>query len=354
MLRSDRSLLRQASMPHPPGLLNGMVREGQFGIIDAHARSRTLRQPASDLKAMVPLHDRTFPQKLLFQRPLALGGSNMDGRPTIESGNLRTFSCDRHLGSRGRDGHRTTQIAEPSSRLLSGQIRQRAASRGGAPVFNSRFPKQERRMAAGEKPLVYLVDDEETIRRSAGFMLRTSGFRVKSYKSGGDFLREAHSLEPGCVLLDIRMPGMDGLEVLRAMRESGSPLPVIIMTGDGEAGFAVDAMRAGAIDFIEKPFAKSDLLSALEVGRSRLQEKTADTSQSDDAHAALRRLTRRELHILKGLAQGLPNGTIADDLGISRRRVEFHRAQLMKKLGTRTLSQTLRAAFAAGLGDQEP
>lgn len=209
-------------------------------------------------------------------------------------------------------------------------------------------------MAAGEKPLVYLVDDEETIRRSAGFMLRTSGFRVKSYKSGGDFLREAHSLEPGCVLLDIRMPGMDGLEVLRAMRESGSPLPVIIMTGDGEAGFAVDAMRAGAIDFIEKPFAKSDLLSALEVGRSRLQEKTADTSQSDDAHAALRRLTRRELHILKGLAQGLPNGTIADDLGISRRRVEFHRAQLMKKLGTRTLSQTLRAAFAAGLGDQEP
>jgi two-component system response regulator FixJ len=195
--------------------------------------------------------------------------------------------------------------------------------------------------------LVHLVDDDEAIRRSAGFMLKTSGFHVRTYESGVELLKTASNLEPGCILLDIRMPGMDGLEVQSALRDKGVGLPVVIMTGHGDVGLAVQAMKAGAVDFIEKPFEKAVLMSAIEQAMERLKRASADRSHADEAGVRLQVLTPREREVLDGLAKGLPNKTIAYDLGISPRTVEIHRANLMTKLGVRSLSEALRIAFAA-------
>jgi two-component system response regulator FixJ len=202
-------------------------------------------------------------------------------------------------------------------------------------------------MSDEELRLVHLVDDDEAIRRSVGFMLKTSGFQVRTYESGVDFLKSATNLDPGCILLDIRMPGMDGLEVLGALRAKGVSLPVIIMTGHGDVSLAVQAMKAGALDFIEKPFEKAVLLSAIEHGIERLKRSAADVDRADEAAVKLQALTPRERDVLDGLAKGLPNKTIAYDLGISPRTVEIHRANLMTKLGVRSLSEALRIAFAA-------
>lgn len=194
---------------------------------------------------------------------------------------------------------------------------------------------------------VHLVDDDDAIRRSASFMLKTSGFQVQSYESGVDLLKNAGSLRQGCILLDIRMPGMDGLEVQQALREKGVALPVIIMTGHGDVTLAVKAMKAGAVDFIEKPFEKAVLLSSLDLGLERLKQSEVDRGRTKDAAVRLKVLTPREREVLDGLAKGLPNKTIAYDLDISPRTVEIHRANLMTKLGVRSLSEALRIVFAA-------
>lgn len=195
--------------------------------------------------------------------------------------------------------------------------------------------------------LVHLVDDDEAIRRSVGFMLKTSGFHVRTYESGVELMKASPNLEPGCILLDIRMPGMDGLEVQKALRDKGVTLPVIIMTGHGDVSLAVQAMKAGAVDFIEKPFEKAVLLSAIDHGVDRLKRSATSRDRADDAAVRLQALTAREREVLDGLAKGLPNKTIAYDLGISPRTVEIHRANVMSKLDVRSLSEALRLAFAA-------
>jgi len=195
--------------------------------------------------------------------------------------------------------------------------------------------------------LVHLVDDDESVRKSVGFMLKTSGLRVQGYASGTELLKQSRTLEAGCILLDIRMPGMDGLEVQQALRDAGVTLPVIIMTGHGDVPLSVKAMKAGAIDFIEKPFEKAALLAALEQGFATLQQSEDKRERAKDALVRLQVLTPREREVLDGLAEGLPNKTIAYDLGISPRTVEIHRANLMTKLGVRSLSEALRLAFAA-------
>lgn len=202
-------------------------------------------------------------------------------------------------------------------------------------------------MSDDELRLVHLVDDDEAIRRSVGFMLKTSGFHVRTYEGGADLLKTAPNLETGCILLDIRMPGMDGLEVQAALKDKGVTLPVIIMTGHGDVSLAVRAMKSGALDFIEKPFEKAVLLSAIEHGVDRLRRSAANVDRADEAAVRLQVLTPREREVLDGLAQGLPNKTIAYDLGISPRTVEIHRANVMSKLGVRSLSEALRIAFAA-------
>ena len=204
-----------------------------------------------------------------------------------------------------------------------------------------------------DRRLIHIVDDEEAIRRSAGFMLKTSGFDVQTWPSGVAFLKEARHAAPGCILLDVRMPEMDGLEVQQELTASGIAMPVIVLTGHGDISIAVRAMKAGAIDFIEKPFEKATLLDAIEIAFSQLADQEGRTQRAHDAGVVIAGLTDRERDVLEGLVQGLPNKTIAYDLGISPRTVEVHRANVMTKLGVRSLSEALRIAFAAGLGSSE-
>lgn len=201
-----------------------------------------------------------------------------------------------------------------------------------------------------DKRLVHIVDDEEALRRSTSYALKTSGYSVKTWTSGAAFLKEVRQVEVGCILLDIRMPDVDGIEVQRILAERGVTMPVVIMTGHGDVSTAVRAMRAGAVDFLEKPFDKASLLRAIEMAFERLENRAGAAARAAEAEVIIGALTPRERDVIEGLAQGLPNKTIAYDLGISSRTVEVHRANLMVKLGVRSLSDALRIAFAAGLG----
>ncbi|MDF0543909.1 response regulator [Sphingobium sp. H39-3-25] len=204
-----------------------------------------------------------------------------------------------------------------------------------------------------DRRMIHIVDDEEAIRRSAGFMLKTSGYSVATYPSGVAFLREVRHVEPGCILLDVRMPDMDGLEVQKVLSDRGVAMPIIILTGHGDISIAVRAMKAGAVEFIEKPFEKATLIEAITAGFERLDGLGRRSERSAEAAVLIAGLTSREQDVLKGLADGLPNKTIAFDLGISPRTVEVHRANLMAKLNVRSLSDALRIAFAVNLGDKD-
>jgi two-component system response regulator FixJ len=197
---------------------------------------------------------------------------------------------------------------------------------------------------------IYVVDDDEAIRRSLSFLLKTSGYVVRLFEGGIAFLKEAADLPPGCVLLDVRMPDIDGLEVQRELRARGVMLPVVIMTGHGDIDMAVAAMKAGASDFIEKPFEKAALLGCVEAARTLSVAERGAGARAEDARARLNVLTERERDVLDGLVEGLPNKTIAFDLGISPRTVEIHRANLMQKLEVKSLAEALRIAFHAGVG----
>lgn len=202
----------------------------------------------------------------------------------------------------------------------------------------------------GDRRVVHLVDDDEAIRKSVGFTLRTSGFVVQLYSSGTEFLRSAHEAELGCVLLDVHMPFMDGLQVQATMAQTGIDMPVVVLTASGDVALAVQAMKGGAVDFLAKPIEKALLLDAIERAFARIERADMRAAEQAQAKAQIAGLTPREQDVLEGMAQGYPNKTIAYDLGISSRTVEVHRASLMLKLGVQTQADALRMAFAAGMG----
>jgi two-component system response regulator FixJ len=201
-----------------------------------------------------------------------------------------------------------------------------------------------------ELRLIHLVDDDDAIRHSASFMLRNAGFRVKTYSDGVTFLAHVADAEPGCILLDVQMPQMDGLEVQDTLNARGVAMPVIVLTGHGDVAVAVRAMKAGAIDFVEKPYAKETLVGALTRAFERLEARRREDVLSDEARGLIERLTPREKEVLVGLVDGKTNKVIAETLEISPRTVEIHRANVMEKMGAASLSTVLRIAFAAGLG----
>ncbi len=194
---------------------------------------------------------------------------------------------------------------------------------------------------------VHIVDDDEAIRQSVGFMLRKAGFGVRMYPSGTDFLKVADRNLEGCVLLDVRMPGLDGLEVQKRLSELGIALPVIMLTGHGDVTLAVRAIKAGAIDFLEKPFERTALLGAIEEGFHHAARGARERLASVDAVTRLAALTARERDVLAGMVLGRPNKLIAFDLGIATRTVEVHRANLMENLRAKSLSDVLRVALDA-------
>lgn len=197
--------------------------------------------------------------------------------------------------------------------------------------------------------IVYIVDDDCDVRSSLSFILGTTDMRTRAFGSGIEFVGELDRLEPGCVLLDIRMPGMDGVEVLEELARRDIDWPVIIMTGHGEISLAVQTMRMGAIDFLEKPFEEELLQTCL--GRaSQLVRKETDASvRKREATRRIEALTSREEEVLEGLMEGLSNRQIADRLQISLRTAEMHRANMMQRLGVNGLAETLRLVSDAGM-----
>ena len=199
--------------------------------------------------------------------------------------------------------------------------------------------------------VAYVVDDESTVRRSLALLLRSAGFAVRDFDRGEAFLRAVAegTLPFGCVLLDLRMPGMDGLAVQREMAARGAKLPVVVVTAHGDVALAVQAMKAGACDFIEKPYDAETILQAAEAALARGDEERARARDAEDPAARVAALTPREVEVLQGLVAGRPNKIIAFDLGVSPRTVEIHRANVMAKLGARSLSEAVRIALSAGL-----
>ena len=195
--------------------------------------------------------------------------------------------------------------------------------------------------------VVHIVDDDDAARQSLAFLLSTAGMAVRLYPSGPAFLNAVGDLQPGCLITDVRMPGMTGIELLQELRAKSVSLPTIVMTGHGDIALAVEAMKAGALDFIEKPFGEEAILAAVHASKE-LFEKTGHPSE--DRAALLEKLaalSQRERQVLDGLVEGKPNKVIADDLGISPRTVEVYRANLMTKMDAASFSHLLRMALLA-------
>jgi two-component system, LuxR family, response regulator FixJ len=195
---------------------------------------------------------------------------------------------------------------------------------------------------------VHIVDDDWAVRRSLERLLGSAGLKTVSYEGGPSFLDTAAGLADGCVLLDLRMPGMDGLELQARLVKLGVPLPVIVITGQGDVQSAVRAMKAGAVDFIEKPYGDEALLATVEAALAR-PSRTDRQGEAADARRRVAALSPREHEVLDALVAGKSNKVIAYDLGISVRTVEVHRARMMERLGVRQLAEAIRIAVMAGL-----
>ena len=195
--------------------------------------------------------------------------------------------------------------------------------------------------------LVYVVDDDEAVRDSLSLLLEARGYTVRSFAGAPEFLAAARALRPGCLIADIRMPEMDGLELQQRLIERGLPFPLIMITGHGDVPLAVRAMKAGAIDFIEKPFTAQTILNSVAAALVRVAEPHGQDEIALAAAARLTLLTPREREVLQCLLVGLPNKSIAYDLAISPRTVEIHRARVMEKMQADSLSHLVRLALAA-------
>lgn len=196
-------------------------------------------------------------------------------------------------------------------------------------------------------PTVFVVDDDEAVRDSLSLLIRSVGLEVESYESAAAFLEDLDSERPGCLVLDVRMPGMSGLELQDRLLQQGTALPVIFITGHGDVPMAVRAMRAGAVDFIEKPFNDQDLLDRIQLALKRQAEERESLEERQQIDRRLGRLTPREAEVMELLVAGSANKQIAARLGLSQRTVEIHRANIMRKMEADSLADLVRMAIVA-------
>jgi two-component system, LuxR family, response regulator FixJ len=200
-----------------------------------------------------------------------------------------------------------------------------------------------------DKTIICVIDDDAAMRDSLAFLLDVNGYKPQVYETADAFLAVASTAGPICVISDIRMPGMNGIELVRKLKRDGSASPVILITGHGDVALAVEAMKAGAADFIEKPFDDTALLEAIRAALEARPAAEGESSPKKEAEARLAGLSPRERDVLQGLVAGKINKVIAHDLSISPRTVEVYRANLMAKTGARSMSELMRLALAAGL-----
>ncbi len=198
--------------------------------------------------------------------------------------------------------------------------------------------------------ILHIVDDDEAVRRSLVFLCSGAGYAVRPHESATAFLAAAPALSNGCLLADLRMPDMNGVELLQRLHDIGASMPTVVITGDGDVKMAVEAMKLGAMDFVEKPFVEAVLLGAIEraVGKARLDLGSAQAREA--IRLRLDSLSERERQVLDGILAGKPSKAIAQDLGLSPRTVEVYRAGLMAKMQASSLSELVRLAIAGGQG----
>ncbi|WP_210546164.1 response regulator transcription factor [Rhodoferax sp. PAMC 29310] len=196
-----------------------------------------------------------------------------------------------------------------------------------------------------KKGTVYVVDDDEAVRDSLQWLLEGKDYRVRCFESAESFLSRYDAREVACLIVDIRMGGMTGLELQNRLIENRSPLPIVFITGHGDVPMAVDTMKKGAMDFIQKPFKEEQLLSLVERMLDHATEAFADYQIAQNRDALIARLTLRESQVLERIVAGRLNKQIADDLGISIKTVEAHRANIMEKLNANTVADLLKIAL---------
>jgi two-component system, LuxR family, response regulator FixJ len=195
---------------------------------------------------------------------------------------------------------------------------------------------------------VHVVDDDPAMRESLAFLLDSAGLTAATYESGPALLAKGTGLEAGCIVTDVRMPQMSGLELVRALKDAGLDHPVVVITGHGDIPLAVEAMREGVLDFLEKPFDDEVLLAAVRKALDQARAETGKRAETEAARVHLEGLSARERDVLGGLVAGKANKVIAYDLGISPRTVEIYRANVMTKTGAKSLSELVRMALLAG------
>jgi two-component system, LuxR family, response regulator FixJ len=198
--------------------------------------------------------------------------------------------------------------------------------------------------------VVHVVDDDLAVRQSLSFLLASDGLPVRLHESASAFLDSVKSAPAGCIVTDVRMPGVDGIELIRRLKARGFALPVIVMTGHADVPLAVEAMKEGAVDFIEKPFDDDLLLAAVRSALARHERTAHQGAQTAELEARLQSLSERERQVLEGLVAGKANKVIAYDLGISPRTVEIYRANVMGKMQAGSLSELVRMALVVNAG----
>jgi two-component system response regulator FixJ len=265
-------------------------------------------------------------------------------RGSFEGSQLIEYNFQLHLITSGVNVSRAG-CGLAASRYLPSFLRFGCHGRAAADALD---PLPESGSMSTSQQRIYVVDDDELVRAALSVQLQAD-YDVMGFAAARHFLDAAVALPPGCLILDVRMPGLDGLELQRRLIQRNLHFPIVMMTGHGEVRVAVEAMKAGAVDFIEKPFTREDILASVRLAQDQIAPPHIQRDDAATAKNRLALLSARELEVLGGLVAGLPNKTIAYDLGLSPRTVESHRAHIMSKMQVPSFSALVWLALAAGV-----
>jgi FixJ family two-component response regulator len=207
-------------------------------------------------------------------------------------------------------------------------------------------------MKAEAAPIVFIVDDDLSVRRTTERLVRTAGFNVQTFTSGREFLKSPRPEGPACLLLDVRMPGLDGMQLQKELTRSGISIPIIFITGHGDIPMSVRAMKAGAVEFLTKPFRSQSLLEAIRSAIERDRSAHKERSESEELRQRYEQLTAREREVMTLVVTGMLNKQVAGELATTERTIKFHRANIMQKMQAESLADLVRVAGKLGVSSK--